>query len=192
MILLEVSSTIFAGASYCLDWGTGNRVTRNIVRGVQAFSVVNAVDRLARLSLPSNAKAAPSPVIGGLISAVLEEIAYAGVLTSQSFGWLPLRLGLSFAIGMTASQDVKVGLLFAATRESIVRFLPNIFSKRLLVTADSVLFTLIELKSLPHEARTYKAISSFFFRIIANTAAYETGIGASLTQHALFNLSRSI
>lgn len=190
--MLEIGSTVFAGASYCLDWGTGNRVTKNMVRGVQAFSVVNAVDRLARLSFPGNDGVAPGRLIHGLISVVLEEIAYAGILTSQSLYWLPLRIGTSFVLGMTATQDIKIGLLFAVSRESIVRFLPTKFSKPLLVTADSIVFALIEPKPEHPEARTYKAISSFFFRMIANTAAYETGIGASLTQHALFNLSRSI
>lgn len=191
MIFLEMGSTVFAGASYCLDWGTSNRITKNMVRGVQAFSVVNLIDRLARLSLPSNATAAPAPVIGGLISAVLEEIAYAGILTSQKITLLPLRMGISLAVGMTATRDVKIGIIYSVVRESIVQLTPEKFSMPLLVTADSFLFTLIEVKSLPPEALTYKTISSFFFRIIANTVSYETGIGASLIQHALFNLSRS-
>lgn len=191
MIFLEMGSTVFAGVSLYYDFGTSNPITKNVVRGVQAFSVVSAVDRLAKLSLPPNVKAAPAPIIGGLISAVLEEIAYAGILTSQRITLLPLRMGISLAVGMTATRDVKIGIIYSVVRESLVRLAPEKVAKPLLVTADSFFFTLIEIKPLDPAARPYKAISSFFFRVIANTAAYETGLGASLLQHTLFNLSRS-
>ena len=189
--MLEVGSTVFAGTSFYYDWGTKFRVTKHIVRGMQCFSLANAVDRLARLKLPENVQAAPAPLVMGLISAVLEELAYAGILTSQNLSMIPLRMGISVAIGMTATQDIKIGLIYGIARELIVRFNPEKLSKPLLVTADSCFFTLIEIKPLDPKLRPYKAISSFFFRVIANTAAYETGLGASLTQHALFNISRS-
>jgi membrane protease YdiL (CAAX protease family) len=205
----EVAATALAGASYYCNWGSGGKISENLFRGVQCFAISNGVDRLAQLIFPTNAKPAEAPFIGGMLHAVVEEIIYAGILQTENYLWMFPRFAFSLITGMRAVKgvveipqdapapaiDLKIGFLWAIVREVLLQSLPKSYSTPLLIAADSSVFALIEivpLKSAPLEARRYKALSAFFFRALANIAAQKTGLEASLTQHILFNISRSL
>lgn len=205
----DVAVAALAGASYYCGWGSGGKISENLFRGVQCFALSNGVDRLAQLIFPTTEKPAEAPLIGGMVHAVVEEIGYAGLLQTENYLWMFPRFAFSLITGMTAVKgvveipkdapaptlDLKIGFLWAVVREVLLQTLPKPYSTPLLIAVDSSVFALSEivpLKSASLQARRYKVLSAFYFRAIANVAAQKTGLGASLTQHILFNISRAL
>jgi hypothetical protein len=203
----DIAASTLAGTSYLCGWGTSGEITENLVQGLQFFAVATCVNRIAQLALQSPVQVQPAPFIGVIANTIFTEVCYAGILPTQGIVWMIPRFAVSLITGMSATKavveipkdapaptlDLKMGFLWGVARETLLQALPKSFSTPLLIITDSGVYALIEmapLKALPIEARLYTGISSLFFRIIGNVAALKTGIGASFTQHLLFNVSR--
>lgn len=204
----DVAASLCASAAYFTKWGTGS-----LIKGLQAFTVVNCVDRLMRSALANDVPKAPTP-FKGIIVPFFEEGLYSGILLTNSKAWMIPRFASALILGMTALRglvqpvtqgagftlDTKLAFIWAMTREAILFSLPREYSLPLLLVADSATFALCEVcgtKDRPGPPKfsnpwIYKTISAAFFRAVANYVALEEGLPASITQHLLFNFSRSL
>lgn len=192
--------------------GGGNS---SFIRGVQFYTIATCIDRLSLYLFAPEAFNSNPRLINGVISAFTEEFLYSGILLSTStFGMIP-RLAAALFTGMTAARtlygraeinpkngftiDTKIGFAWALAREAIIWSFHESYALPFLILTDSAVFALAELSpssnnNVPVKYTSPwvgKCISAYFFRMTANYAALRAGLGASLTQHLLFNLSRS-
>jgi hypothetical protein len=120
---------------------------------------------------------------------------------------MPFRLLGALILGMTATKaliaipkeakpptlDLRIGVVWALTREVLLQTLPAHYSRSILLATDGCLFAFCELKfEYPTKAKVCKFISACCFRLVANQAALNRGFAAALSQHVLFNISRSV
>ncbi|MBP7075160.1 MAG: hypothetical protein KBA81_07245 [Rhabdochlamydiaceae bacterium] len=195
-----------SGISYYRRWDIGITIASQLLSGVECFSVVSLVDRCMKRCL-SEHKAAPAPLLMGLFSAITEEAVYAKILQTEERKWMPFRLLGVLILGMTAAKaliqipkeakpptlDLQIGVVWALTREVLLQTLPSHYSRSILLATDGCLFAFCELKfDYPTKAKVCKFISACCFRVMANQAALNRGFVAALTQHVLFNISRSL
>lgn len=192
------------------------------LQGASVFSIVSIFDRIIKESFFKKVQPKEIPqeqrFSAVLTDPVLEELVYSGIFLTQSKYWTPLRFAFALVTGMTAARtfikkdpkkgnkeftlDTKIGCIWAFCREAIVLSTPNSFLPLNLL--DSCVFSLAELcptkkelkenPNLPNfdQGSYHKMISSFFFRLSANAVARTHGLAASITQHVLFNFSRSL
>ncbi len=195
-----------SGISYYRRWDSGQALVSQLLSGVECFSVVSLVDRCVMRYLSEN-KGAPAPLLNGLFSAVVEEALYAKILQTEERKWMPFRLLGVLILGMTATKaliqipkeaqppnaDLKIGIVWALTREVLLQTLPAHYARSVVLATDGCLFALCELEfEYPTKAKICKFISAGCFRMVANHAALNRGFVAALTQHVLFNVSRSL
>lgn len=138
-----------------------------------------------------------------------------GIDTVERKFYTMSRLVIGLLVGSTATRafvgeitpeqnkqgiqiDTKMGFLWTVSRELFLYAIPSSKASRLaLDIADSCIFAFAEIAVKNGESELprfdgpwkYKVISAFSFRLIANWTAQKHGIGASLVQHYLYNIS---
>lgn len=212
--IFDWSIYLVVGTSFY--WNRGNMtLLDSSVHGLQAFAVSSIFDKIARSSLANNIQEAPNSIHATLLSPIIEEAVYSGILLTQSNAYLIPRFASALATGMTAARaltgpvtpkqnkqgftiDTKIGFLWAISRELLLQLFPH--SAIPLTLLDSSVFALAEVSppnnqpGLPKFSTPwlYKVLSSAFFRLTANTVATTHGIVASIIQHSLFNMSQTL
>lgn len=210
----DVSAYVVAATwTYCRG-SSGISFIDGSFRGTQSFAIVSLFDKAIRFLLARNVKAESTSVADTLLSPLIEEALYSGVLLTQSKMWMIPRLVASLATGMTAARaltgrvtseqykqgftlDTKIGFLWAVSRELLLHSVSSPILSTILTVADSCVFALSEVS--PKKGRAdlpqftsrwcYKLISSVFFRFAAYDVAKTHGIVAPIVQHLLFNAS---
>lgn len=191
---------------------------RSILQGLKYGSLAMVVDRVMRALIAENVNKVEGSLEERVVSPLVEEGLYSGILATQSLAWSIPRFFAASLTSMTAARalmqeenssqvikskltlDTKIGFVFAAVREVMLLTMTPAYSIPISVAADSIVFGLSEVcsskkvKAPEKWSRnwSYKLLTSIFFRLTANTASQREGLLAATVQHLVFNFSRTL